>query len=77
MTNRYAIPDPLCEHKRKGIVTAGSVAGTHAATNVCDRLECIEDAKAWAYAMTHKEAVFVADQEEPASLFDQEAVANG
>jgi hypothetical protein len=65
MSGRYRIPDPICEHKRKGIVTAGDPKGTgpHAASNVCDRGECIEDAKQWAYASTHCEATHIPDDE--------------
>lgn len=41
--------EPKCRHKRRGIVTSGKyVEGEpHAATNCCDRPECIEDAKLW------------------------------
>jgi hypothetical protein len=41
--------DPKCSHKRRGIVTSGKYTPgePHAATNVCDRAECIEDAKRW------------------------------
>lgn len=60
---RYDLPDPKCTHKRKGIVKAGDYAGVHASTYVCDRPECIEDAKQWAWATCHLEAVFIPDAE--------------
>lgn len=46
--------DPKCSHKRRGIVTSGEyVEGeAHAATNCCDRPDCIEDAKLWVNRMT-------------------------
>ena len=51
--SRYVLPDPLCNHARKGIVTSGGGPGqAHAATSVCDRDGCIEDALAWAIATT-------------------------
>lgn len=52
-TSRYHLPDPKCDHRRAGIVTAGGGTGEpHAATNVCDRPECIADAVEWARAST-------------------------
>jgi hypothetical protein len=41
--------EPKCHHKRRGIVTSGEyVEGEpHAATNVCDRQDCIDDAILW------------------------------
>ena len=62
MSDRYRLPDPLCEHKPKGRVTAGDLSsadGVHASTYVCDRPACIEDAKAWARASTGLNAEFV------------------
>lgn len=60
--SRYTVPDPLCNHKRRGIVTAGGPKTAHAATNVCDRQECIEDAIEWAEAVTRLRARHVRDQ---------------
>lgn len=52
--SRYDPPDPKCRHARRGIVTAGDYrTGPHAATNVCDRPDCIADAIEWAEAVTH------------------------
>lgn len=41
--------EPKCTHSRRGIVTSGAYTNgePHAATNVCDRPDCIEDAKLW------------------------------
>ncbi len=55
--SRYRVPDPLCRHARKGIVTAGNaLSGPHAATNVCHRPECVADAIEWAEAVTGLDA---------------------
>lgn len=61
--SRYDPPDPLCNHKRKGIVEAGSSepGRNHASTTVCDREACIADAKEWAWAYTHEEARHIPD----------------
>lgn len=60
--SRYTLPDPKCRHKRRGRVQAGSFEGAHASTNVCDRPECVEDAKKWARATTGGlEPVFIPD----------------
>jgi hypothetical protein len=61
--SRYDLPDPKCRHKRKGRVTAGSAepGHAHAATSVCDRPACIEDAKEWARASTHQEPEYIPD----------------
>lgn len=57
------ITDPICSHARKGIVTShppkvalfeSAPLGAHAATNVCDREACIEDAKFWVRALSGK-----------------------
>lgn len=59
MAGRYRLPDPKCNHARRGIVEAGDPydpARGHAATNVCDRPECIEDAMAWAEAVAREPA---------------------
>lgn len=56
MGERYRIANPRCTHVRKGIVRAGDPHGVYASTQVCDRDECIEDAKQWAYAQTHEQA---------------------
>jgi hypothetical protein len=69
MTNRYQLPDPLCKHKRKGIVKAGSPEGEYAATSVCGRTACIEDAIDWAHASTHQDAVYLPDSSPIAVLF--------
>lgn len=61
--SRYEPPDPKCRHKRKGIVKAGEWDGRHASHAVCDRPACIEDAKEWAWAMTHLPARFISDSE--------------
>ena len=57
------VTDPICEHVRRGIVTSGEyIAGEpHAATNVCSRAECIEDAKFWVRAISGKEARHIPD----------------
>lgn len=57
--SRYDPPDPKCHHVPAGRVTAGSLDGPHASTYVCDRPACIEDAKEWAYSLTHMTAVFI------------------
>lgn len=58
------VTDPICTHARRGIVTShppkvrlfdAVELGAHAATNVCDRPECIEDAKFWVRAISGKE----------------------
>lgn len=59
--SRYTLPDPKCQHARKGIVKAGEWEGTHASTAVCDRPECIADAIEWATTMTHLPAEFIPD----------------
>lgn len=54
---RYKVPGPLCRHARRGIVTSGDpTLGAHAATDVCDRARCIDDAIEWATAVTHQTA---------------------
>lgn len=54
MSNRYQLPDPKCRHTPVQRVEAGnSASGPHAATYVCDRPACVDDAKAWAHASTH------------------------
>lgn len=59
---RYELPDPKCDHVRKGIVQSGDPKnGPHCATNVCDRDKCIEDAMEWATAFTHLPARHVRD----------------
>lgn len=58
------VTDPICDHARKGIVTSHPVEyfqGPHAATNVCDREECIEDAKRWVRYLSGKEAHHIVD----------------
>lgn len=73
------VTDPSCHHARKGIVTAGGRAGAHAATNVCDRPECIADAMFWARAMTGLEPEHVPDRRpapEP-NLFDPSTWGDG
>lgn len=62
MSERYRVPDPKCNHARRGIVRAGDPHGAYAATNVCDRPECIEDAKAWAEAEVRLPAEHVPDR---------------
>ena len=69
--SRYSdrIPDPKCTHKRKGIVTSGSLergyTGPLASHSVCDRAACISDVKEWAYAMTHIEPTVLMDVDNP------------
>jgi hypothetical protein len=58
---RYDLPDPKCTHKRKGRVVAGDPRTVGASTSVCDRPECIADAKEWAWATCHRESVYVPD----------------
>lgn len=65
--------DPLCHHARCGIVTSGDPEGTHAATDVCDRPECIQDAITWAQTITRLPAEHVPDRREcagQAALFE-------
>lgn len=40
---------PKCKHKRRGIVRSGDLTADepYAATNVCDRPACIDDAIRW------------------------------
>ncbi len=55
---------PKCRHKRRGIVTSGAftIGQPHAATDVCDREGCIEDAKLWVNRQTlSRTAKFVPD----------------
>lgn len=59
MSSRYRLPDPKCSHAPKGRVSAGDPKGANASTYVCDRPECIEDAKAWAEATCHEPAEFI------------------
>ena len=50
------IPDPKCDHKAVQRVEAGDPKqGAHAATYVCGRSECVQDATEWAFAITHQE----------------------
>jgi len=58
MSDRYKIPAPKCRHVARGRVTAGSFDGAHASTHVCDRPECIADAKEWATAKTRLPATY-------------------
>lgn len=54
-----------CTHPRRGIVTshpAGYTNGSHAATNVCDRPDCIAEAIAWVERVTGKPAFHVVDE---------------
>ena len=62
--SRYDLPDPKCRHAKKAVrVTSGDLYGdTHASVWVCDREDCIEDAKAWAFASTHLEPVLFVKQ---------------
>lgn len=59
------VTDPICDHARKGRVTSSPrgdyVAGAHAATSVCDRPECIEDAKFWVRAISGMEPHHIPD----------------
>lgn len=67
------VTEPTCRHARKGIVTAGGPGRAHAATNVCDRQACIDDATFWARAITGETPEFIPDRSpvppEP-NLFD-------
>lgn len=42
--------EPKCRHKRRGIVRSGEYVKDepYAATSVCDRQDCIDDAIRWA-----------------------------
>lgn len=60
--SRYDIPNPKCRHVRKGRVLAGDLDGPHASTQVCDRPECIADAKEWAEAKVRQPAVHIPDE---------------
>ena len=65
--NRYTVPDPTCKHARKGVVTNQpdeyDQERPHASTAVCDREECIEDAKAWVWAITREAATHLRDSD--------------
>jgi hypothetical protein len=54
--SRYRIPDPKCRHRHHAVrVTAGDpYEGAYATRWVCDRPECIEDAKQWAGTYTRQ-----------------------
>jgi hypothetical protein len=59
------VNEPSCEHPRRGIVTTapnGYKGGAHAATNCCDRPECVKDAARWARNLTGLDATFVPDR---------------
>lgn len=59
------ITDPICHHTRYGIVTTNPPGempeGAHAATSVCYREACIEDAKFWVRAKTGKAPHHIVD----------------
>lgn len=62
------IKDPQCKHKRAGIVTSHpegfspfNQSEGHAATSVCARDDCIEDAIEWASMISGRPAVFLPD----------------
>ena len=59
------VTDPICTHARKGTVSSHAKGaytdGPHAATNVCDRTACIEDAKFWVRATSGMEPHHVPD----------------
>ncbi len=57
--------EPECDHDRQGIVTSGSPDGPHAATNVCARPECVQDAIYWAYGITRLPATYRPDPGQP------------
>lgn len=71
MSGRYRLPDPKCTHKRKGRVEAGDPQAAFASTNVCDRPECIADAREWATAMTHEPAHYRPDSDAHPALQGQ------
>jgi hypothetical protein len=72
MAGRYTLPEPQCRHARRGIVTSGGgVDEGHAATNVCDRPECIADAIAWAEAFTRLPAKHIPDRRPELTLFPE------
>ena len=50
--DRYRLPDPKCNHVRRGLVSSGDPRGAYASTQVCSRPECIDDAMAWSEATT-------------------------
>ncbi|HEY2086296.1 MAG TPA: hypothetical protein VGH54_09755 [Mycobacterium sp.] len=54
-----------CTHPRTGVVTSGpwtAASGSHAATNVCDRPECIAEATAWVERVTRRPAIYRRDE---------------
>lgn len=68
--------DPLCiesGHDRKGIVTSGTEGEAHAAVNVCDREECIQDAKDWVWEVTGLNGIHRPDK--PPSYPEHEKMA--
>ena len=61
----------LCNHPRTGRVTthpAGYTDGSHAATNVCARPECIAEAIAWGERYSGKQAHHVPDIKQKAEV---------
>lgn len=64
MSGRYELPGPRCRHVRRP--GTGTLVSSHdlgqpvprdeplASTWVCGREACVEDAKEWVYASTHR-----------------------
>lgn len=64
--SRYRLPDPKCRHRPKLRVSSHEnlqagfdSSDPFASTHVCDRAECLADAKEWVWASTHRPDVFV------------------
>lgn len=74
MSGRYRLPDPKCQHARRGRVEAGDPDGAYASTQVCDRPECIEDAKAWAEATVRLPSRHVPDRPPTGPVIPQPAL---
>ena len=63
--SRYRLPDPRCRHVRQTVavsshddlLAAARTGEPMASTLVCNREACIEDAKAWVWASTHRQPV--------------------
>lgn len=64
--SRYSLRDPKCRHKATRRVSShvDLQAGFEsdepfASTHVCDRAECLEDAKEWLFASTRRSVCHV------------------
>lgn len=63
--DRYRLPEPKCRHvmlstmvsSHDDLVAVAKAGDPMASVLVCDRDSCIEDAKAWVWASTHREPI--------------------